>query len=148
MEVTVTSVPVLSQTGDRMNPDAMEFTFRKADGSAAAARITGNFGRSLPLTESEGDTAHLEYELEGYWDDQDPGLYQIHWDEPPDELRAVGTTPERLAAGIAEKARSAAQLAHDSALDTGDPDPARARHLLRLMAHHLQDIGLDAEAMF
>ena len=103
MEITVTSVPVLSRTGDRMNPDAMEFAFRKADGSAAAARITGNFGLSLPLAESDGDTAHLEYELEGYWDDQDPGLYHIHWDEPPDDLRAVGSTPERLAAGIAEK---------------------------------------------
>ena len=148
MEVTITSIPSLWNTDDPLNPDAMEFRFQQPDGTPGTAHITGNFGYSMPLTEAQGDTVHLEYELEGYWDDEDASLYHISWDQPPDDLRGVGTTPEQLAEGISEKARKAAYLAQESAMHPDGIDPGLARYMLRLMAHHLQDLALDAEAMF
>lgn len=60
----------------------------------------------------------------------------------------MGATPEKLAEEISEKAHKSAFLAQETAMSSEELDPTLARHLLRLMAHHLQDIALDAEAMF
>ena len=59
----------------------------------------------------------------------------------------LGITPEQLAGEMADKATTAADLAHQAALDFYDLPEGEARRLLRLMSHHLADLAADAEAI-
>ena len=158
MEGTITTVPSFSHRDRRvnfdeetfglLNTDRMVFQFENEAGETKTGVVTGVFGTSLPFTQGVGEKVHLDDELTGYWNDENPNLLEIGWDEPPDQFpRCLGITPEQLAGEMAAKASRAADLAHQATIGFDDLPEGDARRLLRLMAHHLSDLANDAEAI-
>ena len=48
--------------------------------------MTGQFRMALPFTQGAGEKLHLDGELTGYWNEQDPDFLEIGWDAPPDQF--------------------------------------------------------------
>ena len=148
MQVTITSTPQMEYFPDHMDTDRMTFKFRKEDSTHEyQAEITGQFRMEMPITGRAGDTIDLGFDGTGFWDEDSPSLFRIYWDQPPDETRAVGIIRETFAETAAQKAAAAALAAHEAATADEDLDPDQARHLLRVMAHHLQDASRDLEVL-
>ena len=148
MKATITSTPKMEYFPDLMDTDRMTFKFRPEDSDEEyQAEITGLFRLEMPITGRCGDTIEVDFDGTGFWDEDTPGLLRIYWDQPPDDTRAVGIIRESFAETATQKAADAAQMAHEAATSEKDLDPDEVRHLLRLLAHHLQDAGRDAEVL-
>ena len=148
MEVTILDTPLLERTADPMNPDRMTFRFRMIrTGAVRQAVISGNFGPSLPITTGPGEKVHLDSELFGWWEGGEPGVYEMYWNEHRDNLRGVGIDRGMLASRAVDRAISVAHEVYEEAMGPEELTPQRARYLLRLMTHELQDAARSAEVL-